>query len=299
MKKANVAGLSGGRSSLFMVRQLIDHGYDPVILFADTGFEAPGTYDFIRDAVKHWGIKINCIRAVVGSKGVGNTYEEITVDEIGYRPKTFIDHFAKYGTCTINAKNCTDRLKGIIMDKWKNDRFGRDGYTTWIGIRADEQRRLKEQEQQLDAISDRLNKPIKTNIRYLANISDKSKSEIIDWWSHQDFDLTVDEWSGNCMFCIHKSPEKLAMAARDNQEAAKDWIEMVKSDSVAVMGRNEWLGTDIQYRGYHSLESIIKTFSDTPTDILKEHLIKGKRFASGSCSSSCEPTPQMSLLLDD
>jgi hypothetical protein len=298
----NIVGMSGGRSSLHLARKLQLMGYNPVCLFADTGFEHDETYSFIKRCVSEFNLNAHFIRAEVNGEGVGNTPIELSIDDIGYRPETFAAHFAKYGTPTFHAKNCTDRLKGIVMDKWKDENFGRKNYVTWTGFRADETRRIKDREQQLELVgfeADKKKVKVNTNQRYLADISEESKSDIIKMWKDSDFDLGIGEHNGNCLFCIHKSCEKLALSARENQEKASDWIELVNDSNVRTMPRNKQLPPDIMYRGYHSLNSIINTFKDYSNGDLAEAINKGRKFDSGSCSESCDPTPQLSLVLDD
>ncbi|HGX5093062.1 TPA: hypothetical protein ACNE1A_004832, partial [Escherichia coli] len=86
----------------------------------------------------------------------------------------------------IGGAFCTDRLKLIPFTKYCDNHFGRGNYITWLGIRADEPRRLKP----------------KSGVRYLAELSDFDKSDVIRWWRKQPFDLQIPEHLGNCVFCI-------------------------------------------------------------------------------------------------
>lgn len=74
----NIASFSGGRSSAYMVYQLMRLHPDTDFIFMDTGAEHPKTYEFIKNIVKHWGIKLTCLRVVVNPElGSGNSHRII------------------------------------------------------------------------------------------------------------------------------------------------------------------------------------------------------------------------------
>lgn len=62
MKK--VVSFSGGRTSAYLCHLMIEKfGRENVdIVFMDTGFEHPRTYDFIRKCAKLIGTQITCLR---------------------------------------------------------------------------------------------------------------------------------------------------------------------------------------------------------------------------------------------
>ena len=59
----NFLNISGGRSSAFMLRKILDR-YEGELpegseaVFCNTGKEHPATLDFVRDISLHWGVKI-------------------------------------------------------------------------------------------------------------------------------------------------------------------------------------------------------------------------------------------------
>ena len=177
-EQTHVVSFSGGRTSAYLVWLMEQKrkclGWNVKYIFMDTVAEHPKTYEFIRNVVKHWDIDLICLRAKVSPlMGVGVQYEEVSIEDIKQDLKPFHDVIKKYGTPTINAPRCTSRLKQEPHDKYCNDKFGKGNYITWLGIRVDEPRRLKELEMQNDLFK----KPVKTrDIRYLAEISKLKKN---------------------------------------------------------------------------------------------------------------------------
>lgn len=134
-----------------------------------TGCEHPLTYRFIREVVKFWDIPLTVLQVDINPElGQPNGYTEWEPKDIQTRMpvlKPFMDMVKKYGTPYIGGAFCTDRLKLIPFTKYCDNHFGRGNYITWLGIRADEPSRLKP----------------KSGVRYLAELSDFDKSDVIRW----------------------------------------------------------------------------------------------------------------------
>lgn len=271
MKK--VVSFSGGRTSAYLCHLMIEKfGVENVdIVYMDTGFEHPSTYDFIRNCAKRFKSSITFLRGDFSTPiGVGVNYHIVDVDSIGCDGKPFSEMMQKYGAPYIGGMFCTDRMKLTPFKKYCNDMYGRDGYETWLGIRADEPRRLSP----------------KKGIKYLAEISDFEKEDILKWWGNQDFDLGIPEQLGNCVFCPKKSNLKLAAAQRDEPELYMQWLDMLYSDSVRVDDKTgHW---SKMYRGNQSLEQLIATFDGSTGDEIKARMRGAKHLNTGSCSESCE-----------
>lgn len=143
MKK--VVSFSGGRTSAYLCHLMIDkYGVENVdIVYMDTGFEHPLTYDFIRNCAKWLGTQITFLRGdfslPIGS-GVG--YHIVGIDSIGCDGVPFIEMMKKYGTPYIGGMFCTDRMKLKPFKKYCDDKYGKGNYETWLGIRRDEPKRL-------------------------------------------------------------------------------------------------------------------------------------------------------------
>ncbi|MDE9443927.1 phosphoadenosine phosphosulfate reductase family protein [Xenorhabdus bovienii] len=272
----NVVSFSGGRTSAYLVylmEQRRKAGEDVRYVFMDTGAEHPKTYEFIRDLVQHWNIDLVCLRVVINPElGKGNGYEILSLDEITNDLKPWKAMLRKYGTPYVGGEFCTDRMKLVPFQKYCDEHIGKKSYHTWIGIRADEPKRIKRKER----------------VSYLADISDVDKFGVIDWWSRQPFDLQIPEHLGNCCFCIKKSIQKIALAAKDEPELAAQFREILASNEVRKMENRN--GTDlIMYRGKNSFDGIIQMFADDGRDELAARMPSQKQYIRAAMQNAlCE-----------
>lgn len=271
----NVSSFSGGRTSAFMVHLLERKAAKENLIikhvFMDTGAEHPKTYEFIRNVAKNWNIDLVCLRLVIDPElGKANTYKVISVDDIGHDLQPWIDACSKYGTPYVHGAFCTRTMKTEVFTRYCKETYGE--YHTWLGIRADEPKRLKERE----------------GVSYLADISDVEKQDILDWWAEQPFDLDLPEHLGNCVFCVKKGINKIALATRDEPELAQQFLNVITDKSVRVVERRQQ-ENKIMYRGNNSLEGIIAMFADHSRDDIAETIRGAGGYDAGSCSESCEP----------
>ena len=279
----HIVSFSGGRTSAYLVYLLIKlYGKENIIfVFMDTGGEHPKTYEFIRKCVEYFGIDLVCLRPVINEMlGVGTTYKIVNISSLKWDMTVWDEMTNKYG----NPYNpmggfCTDRLKTTIYRKFIKQ-F--DNPITWLGIRIDEPRRIKD----------------KANIKYLAEISSMDKTDIIGWWRDMPFDLQIQEHLGNCVFCIKKGVNKVALAIKDEPELAAEWKKMTEGSR--VMGWNkDGAPINAMYRGKLSIDGIAKLYKDVDRDELHMSTKHAKRFESGSCSESCEVFGEQMDLLDN
>lgn len=268
MKK--VISFSGGRTSAYLVH-LFKSDPNAHFLFMDTGAEHPATYQFIKDIVNHWGVDLVCLRVVVNPEmGKGGDYRVIDLDDLKQDLKPWEDMLAKYGALAFDMAYCTARMKTEPFKKYCEDQFGKGNYEAWLGIRADEPKRLTP----------------KDGIRYLAEISDFEKDDVLDWWETQPFDLAITEHLGNCVFCIKKGLNKVALAAKDEPEMAVRWIGVTEGPNVRTEGRKH--NHKRMYRKRLHMSDVIEAFKDHDRDEMYKALRSSKRYESGSCSESCE-----------
>lgn len=269
MKK--VVSFSGGRTSAYLCYLMIEkYGRDNVdFIFLDTGAEHPKTYEFIKNVNLNFQINLTCIRTDFRKLGVGNSFKIIDINSLSFDLKPYSGLLKKYGVPELGF-GCTKDLKERLFKKYCDNKYGKQGYETWLGIRTDEPKRLS----------------LKKGIRYLAEISDFEKEDVLSWWSGQPFDLEIPEWLGNCVFCPKKSNLKLAAAQRDEPELYIKWLDMLYSDSVRVDDKaGHW---SKMYRGKQSLEQLIATFDGSTGEEIKARIRGAKHTDTGSCSESCE-----------
>ena len=121
---------------------------------------------------------------------------------------------------------------------------------------------------------------------YMADLDDSERDDVLRFWRGMPFDLQIFEWLGNCVFCIKKGPNKIALAARDKPELAQKWIDLLHQSDIADKERK--FGKLIMYRGDQSFEQIIETYSHLSRDELAESVRSSKQLDANSCSESCE-----------
>lgn len=275
----HVVSFSGGRTSAYLVHLMEQRrereGLNVEYIFMDTGAEHPKTYEFIKQCVEHFGIKLTVIKAkVTQTKGVGITYGVFNVDDIGWDLSAWAEIMQKHGNPYVMGAFCTSKLKTEPHDKYCNDKYGKGNYQTWLGIRIDEKRRLKGRK----------------NVSYMAEISQMDKDDVIGWWAEMPFDLGIDEWLGNCVFCLKKGNNKVAIAAKQEPELAALWSKMTTSESVRT--KIDKYEVEIKagaiYRGKLTINGVAKLYEEHTADELISTLRRSKRHDSGCGSESCE-----------
>lgn len=272
----HIVSFSGGRTSAYLVHLMEqlrkDKGWKVVYVFCDTGAEHDKTYNFIRNIVGHWKIDLTCLRVVVNPEyRKASSYEVVGLDDLKHDLKPWKQIVAKYSLPNVSMPYCTREMKSRPFDKWVADHVN-GPFNVWLGIRSDEPNRLKERE----------------NFRYLAELSDFEKQDILDWWSEQKFDLGIPEWLGNCCFCVKKSIKKVAVAAIDEPVKARQFATVITSPKVRV--KNEKLDP-LMYRGGYSFKRIREEFPKKTRSQLLTSMRNGHEMDSGSCSESCEIFP--------
>lgn len=271
----HVVSFSGGRTSAYLVHLMEQRraaGESVHYTFMDTGAEHPKTYEFIRNVVSYWNIPLVCLRVEVNPVlGSGNGYRIVDISEIGPDLQPWRDISSKYGLPYFGGPLCTRAMKTEVFKRYCVDMFGKGGYHTWLGIRADEPKRLIE----------------RARVNYLADISPFEKPDVLAWWKEQPFDLQIPEHLGNCVFCIKKGLNKIALAARDEPELASEFWEMINAPTVRDVERRQYDGS-IMYRKHHSLESVIALFAEHSRAEIASTIRGSGGYESGSCTESCE-----------
>lgn len=146
-----VVSFSGGRTSAELIGIILDAFRKGTLrgtlefIFMDTAAEHPKTYEFIKQVVEHYGIKLTCLQGQFDQPvGVGHTYKLVDYRDL----KQDLDHgpFAtmmrKYGIPTVKSAWCTSRMKEEVQIKYCEDVYGRGNFETVIGLRYDEPKRL-------------------------------------------------------------------------------------------------------------------------------------------------------------
>jgi len=172
---------------------------------------------------------------------------------------------------------CTEKMKTIPLNKYLDQMFGKGNHVRWLGMRVDEPARLKQIGKATEL----------RNHFYLAEITDFTKEDVIDWWSEMPFDLRIEEHLGNCIFCIKKSTKKVALAERDEPEKFKLWRDAQMSIEVRLMDADKF-GIGHIYRDWMTPDMLKNSFAEVSIAELRRQIYKEKMTETGSCSESCE-----------
>lgn len=142
-------------------------------------------------------------------------------------------------------------------------------------------------EEDANKIAERVIKVKGSKQRFLAEITSYEKDDILKWWSSQAFDLDLEEHLGNCVFCVKKGLNKIALALRDEPEMAEKFKEVIYSTKVRVVESRQQ-ENKIMYRGCNSLEAVEAIYVEHNREEIASTIKGTKSYEAGSCTESCE-----------
>ena len=206
----NVINFSGGRTSAYMTKRLIDEGLkDYIVTFQNTGKEMPQTLDFINECDKKWGLNVIWLEyrkgnnfEVVDYKTAsrnGRPFDELIAHKNGFLPNTMM----RFCTNQLKIQTSKRYLKSIGLTEW----------TIYNGIRYDEPKRWQKMK----------NLPNYMGLEMPCVKWKTTKEDVLNWWSNQDFDLKLKEPYGNCDLCFLKGKGKLMTIAKERPELFDWW----------------------------------------------------------------------------
>jgi len=249
-KKALVISFSGGRTSAYMTRRLLDEWserYEKVhVVFANTGQEHEETLRFVHLCDTVFGFNSVWIEADVQVEiGKGTSFVVVNHNSASREGKPFEAVVSKYGIPFSKSPHCTRDLKEYPIRAYiRSLGFKNGDYDMAIGIRSDEKDRVNFAGMETKGLI------------YPLIDWDIKKKDVLEWWAKQEFDLQIPEHLGNCTWCWKKSFKKLATVYRENPEffdfPRRLEVEYARSGSVASK-----LGKDIKpFRGWKGVDYI-------------------------------------------
>jgi 3'-phosphoadenosine 5'-phosphosulfate sulfotransferase (PAPS reductase)/FAD synthetase len=205
----NIINFSGGRTSAYMAKRLIDEGGEYLITFQNTGKEMPQTLDFIHECDQRWNLGIVWLEYRFGNNFEIVNYETASRDG---RPFDEVIAHKKYFLPNQRMRYCTTFMKIDTLKRYLKS-IGVDQYTSFNGIRYDEPRRwAKIENTELD-----IELPL---VKWKV-----TKQDVLEWWDKQEFNLRVNEPYGNCDCCFLKGKGKLGIIAKEKPELLEWWIK--------------------------------------------------------------------------
>ena len=212
----NIINFSGGRTSAYMTKRLIDEGGDYLVTFQNTGKEMPQTLDFINECDKHWGLNIVWLEY-----RYGNNFEVVTYETASRDGRPF-DELIKYNKCLPNTfmRFCTKEMKINTLKRYCKQ-HDIEEWNHFVGIRYDEPRRWGKTS----------SFPQYMTVEHPLVKWKVTKQDVLDWWKQQPFDLMVNEPYGNCDCCFLKGKGKLSIIAKEKPELVDWWIDKEKTST--------------------------------------------------------------------
>jgi 3'-phosphoadenosine 5'-phosphosulfate sulfotransferase (PAPS reductase)/FAD synthetase len=245
---------SGGRTSAYMLKQIIDaHGGtlpdDVHVCFANTGKEREETLRFVHECATRWGVRIHWLewRSRRKAVPVGERFEEVGFNSAARNGEPFKALISdKKAVPNAVQRWCTTHLK------WQccADFMAVQGYTAWtniVGLRADEPERTIKKK-----IDNATGGNTWTHSLPLEEAG-VSKADVLRFWlgdtqrmgseEPQGFDLRLNPWEGNCTKCMMKGRKLLMWEVRRDLADAQDWAAMEKVGGATFT--TEWSMNDL------------------------------------------------------
>lgn len=217
-----IISFSGGRTSGYMLRQILDaHGgglpQGVHVAFQNTGKERPETLDFIAQCAAEWDVPIRWLEwhhdPETGARGFievnhnsasrnGEPFKGL-IDIKGFLPNPV-------------TRYCTIELKIRVMRDFARS-LGWDHWTNVVGLRADEPGRVGK------ALDPRRRERW-TNVCPLAEAG-ATENDVQAFWRAQPFDLGIESYEGNCDYCFLKGAKIISRIMRDGKADPSWWIE--------------------------------------------------------------------------
>lgn len=277
MKEKYQISFSGGRTSAYMAKMLIDHfsdRYDFIVTFANTGLEHEKTLEFVNNCDKYFGFNTVWLEADVQHGSRRSTQHKIVSFETASRNgEPFHEMIKKYGIPNPSYLHCTRELKLNVMQSYlKSIGIDYKKIPTAIGIREDETRRVNK-------------KASDVGITYpLIDLFPSDKQDVLNFWQFQKFDLGLDEWDGNCKACFKKSFKKIFKQLDADHNALGFHIDMERK--YPQVGNKDGNLDRVFFRGQISAKRLHEMYLEHKEKPDYEDLQLS--IFDGGCSESCE-----------
>ncbi len=222
------AGVSGGRTS-GMMAALCDR--DVVLSFQNTGREHPKTYEFLKrldDALDGRLLLLEFRKPLRKGDPPKESRAEVvtfeTMDRTGAVLEDVLATLAEFRATQgkgkvapwARSRICTAYAKHLTLRRYVAS-LGIETYTTLIGLRADEEPRVRAL-----AAAETADRTLRTPL-HRAGIT---KANVLEFWKDQTFDLELQEHQGNCTGCFLKDEGDLARVMLEPETDAPWWFRM-------------------------------------------------------------------------
>ena len=237
---------SGGRTSGYMLKHIIDaHGgtlpADVHVAFANTGREMPETLDFVQECSERWSVRIVWLEYNPDAEHRTEIVSHNSASRNGEPFEAVIRKSRSGMLPNPVTRFCTVEMKIRRFYMLMHKMLGYERWTSIVGLRADEPRRVAKQR-----FRNGLGKERFYTGMPLADAG-VTKRDVQVFWGEQPFDLRLLNVNGttpdgNCDLCFLKSEGTILSTMRRRPETAEWWIkqEAIAMDrTVSVETRND------------------------------------------------------------
>ncbi|WP_248769115.1 phosphoadenosine phosphosulfate reductase family protein [Pseudomonas sp. MWU12-2345] len=265
-----VVSFSGGRTSAYMLRQVLDNNEDLsdlVVTFANTGKEHPATLEFVRECAERWALPIVWLEFRDDDAGFA-VVDYASASRQG-EPFEALIRKRKYLPNPV-TRFCTIDLKIRIIHKYlrslglSSEQAPVDMMT---GIRADEPRRVAK-------IRHRKSTSESKWASMAMPLADAGVGvqDVTEFWAAQPFDLMLPTINGrtlegNCDLCFLKGAKQVYSIIASDRPKALWWARM---ESEVVSG-GTFAGDGARFRFDRPSYQQMIDYSDTQFDMFADH----------------------------
>ena len=211
-----VVNLSGGRTSAYMLRRILDANRGlperTAVIFANTGKERPETLDFLHEIEQRWNVPVVWLEYIYRQERPKHHYRIVDYETACRNGEPFELLIAlRKSLPTVKQRFCTEELKVDTISRYMRRELRQKYYVNLLGIRYDEPSRW------VKAIQEQC------RVEYPLVHARVTLPEIESFWRESPFDLAIpSDWS-NCDLCFLKGRRRLVEYMRRFPEASKRW----------------------------------------------------------------------------
>lgn len=225
---------SGGRTSAYMLWRVLQSNQglpdEAKVLFANTGKEDEATLRFVDRCSKEWGVQITWLEYLEGSE-----FKIVDFDKASRNGEPFESVIRQRGGYLPNrvARYCSSEMKTRTMHRYLKS-LGWEQWDTFIGIRADEPRRVAKfrANPRPEFKGEEVHMPLA--------IAGIGATTVGDFWKNSIFDLELPNINGktmhgNCDLCYLKPASQVLSLITEKPERAIWWAKQeAKAEAVAA-----------------------------------------------------------------
>lgn len=235
---------SGGRTSAYMLWRVLEAHQmslpkEAVVTFCNTGKEEEATLKFVHDCSVNWNVPITWLEYDWNAENKFHVVDYKSASRNGEPFERVIRHYNLKLPNPV-SRWCSGDLKHDTVIRYLKSigwYDNEDGWETFLGIRADEQRRAVK-------LKDTRSKDQQREIRRLPLVTAGiSAKDVGKFWKNNTFDLELPNMNGktmhgNCDLCFLKPAAQILSLIQEKPERAIWWASMEKlvQDTGKVVG---------------------------------------------------------------